>query len=254
MDSITSTLDVICLASQIILESGGETYRAEETVERMCKGLHIPSVDVLALPTGLIVTLSDASGVSHTRLVRVSRRSTNLARMDKCNAVSRQVASGAISVPDALEKLKEIYRPRKEKKWFWILASALSASGFAVMLGGRWIDFFIAFFCGMLLQAAQFFLAGRNVPSLLSGLISGALTALVAQTGMALFPGVQVEPIIAGTIMPLLPGLATTNGIRDTLRGDLVSGGARIVEALLCATMLGAGIGIVLSLWGGLKI
>ena len=54
--------------------------------------------------------------------------------------------------------------------------------------------------------------------------------------------------------MPLLPGLATTNGIRDTLRGDLVSGGARIVEALLCATMLGAGIGIVLSLWGGLGL
>ena len=29
MDSMTTTLDAVCLASQLILENGGETYRAE---------------------------------------------------------------------------------------------------------------------------------------------------------------------------------------------------------------------------------
>jgi len=254
MEPISVMLDAICLASQIILESGGETYRAEETVERMCRGLHIPNVDVLALPTGLFVTVYLEDGTAHTRLVRVRSRSTNLARMDKCNAVSRQVANGTLSASDALKRLKEIYQPRSEKKWLWILASAVSAGGFAIMLGGDWIDFFVGFFCGALLQIVQFFMAQCKVPSLLSGLVAGAFVALLAQSAMKILPGVHVEPIIAGAIMPLLPGLATTNGIRDTLRGDLVSGGARIVEALLCSIMLGAGIGIALSLWGGLGL
>ena len=47
--------------------------------------------------------------------------------------------------------------------------------------------------------------------------------------------------------MPLLPGLAMTNAIRDTMRGDLVSGVARGAEALLVAVALGTGAGLVLK-------
>ena len=53
--------------------------------------------------------------------------------------------------------------------------------------------------------------------------------------------------IIIGAIMPLLPGLAMTNAIRDTMRGDLVSGVARGAEALLVAVALGTGAGLVLK-------
>jgi len=83
-------------------------------------------------------------------------------------------------------------------------------------------------------------------------MIAGSLTTLLALIGASLLSGVQVEPIISGAIMPLLPGLATTNAIRDTIRGDLVSGGARFIEAILCAVMLAVGIGLMLSMWGGI--
>ena len=46
-------------------------------------------------------------------------------------------------------------------------------------------------------------------------------------------------------MMPLLPGLAMTNAIRDTIRGDLISGIARATEALLVASSLAAGVGVV---------
>lgn len=253
MSEIAVTLDAVCLAARIILESGGETYRAEETVERMCRGLHIHQVDVFALPTGLMLTLTHADQSTMTRIVRVHNRSTHLERLDQCNAVSRQVAAGEMTAREALHMLQEIHRPKHEKSWLLIGASAISAAGFTVMLGGLWIDFFVAFFCGAVVQFVSILLASHRVPGLLSGLIAGALTALVALLGGQILVGVHVEPIISGSIMPLLPGLATTNAIRDTLRGDLVSGGARLVEALLCAIMLGAGVGLVLSMWGGIK-
>ena len=46
--------------------------------------------------------------------------------------------------------------------------------------------------------------------------------------------------------MPLLPGLAMTNAIRDTIRGDLLSGIARATEALLIASSLAAGAGAII--------
>jgi len=46
--------------------------------------------------------------------------------------------------------------------------------------------------------------------------------------------------------MPLLPGLAMTNAIRDTIRGDLISGIARGAEALLVASSLAAGAGVII--------
>lgn len=254
MEGIAVTLDAVCLAARIILESGGETYRAEETVERMCRGLGIPQVDVLALPTGLMLTLEPEAGNTITRIVRVRERSINLDRIERCNAVSRQVARGGMTGEEALRTLKEIHARKPSRQGILILASALSAAFFTVMLGGMWQDFLISFFCGAAVQAVLPPLYRRRVPVLISSMLAGALTTLLALTGTLAIPDAHVEPIIAGAIMPLLPGLATTNAIRDTLRGDLVSGGARIIEAMLCAVMLAAGIGLTLSMWGGMRL
>jgi len=251
MEKVSQVLDAVCLAAQIILECGGETYRAEDTVERMCKGFGVPKVDVLALPTGLMLTLAMGEEKSLTRIVRVHSRSIHLKKLDQCNGVSRKVASGEMNALEALEALEAIKAECKDRKWLMIGASALSASAFAVMLGGFWIEFFIALFCGAAVQFISVLMARHRMPGMISGLITGALTTLLALLGTLIFPGANVEPVISGSIMPLLPGLATTNGIRDTIRGDLVSGGARIMEAILCAIMLAAGIGLVLSMWRG---
>ncbi len=254
MERITVTLDAVCLASQIILESGGETYRAEETVERMCQGLGVPKVDVLALPTGLMLTLTTPEHGTLSRIVRVHDRATDLTRIDQCNSISRQVAQGAMTAEEALEKLREIHRPGKDHRWLLIGASAVSAGSFTVMLGGGWMDFIVSFFCGALVQLVLPPLAKGRVPMQISSMIAGALTTLTALLGTLALSQVHVEPVISGAIMPLLPGLATTNAIRDTIRGDLVSGGARIMEAVLSAVMLAAGIGLMLSMWGGIGL
>jgi uncharacterized membrane protein YjjP (DUF1212 family) len=63
-----------------------------------------------------------------------------------------------------------------------------------------------------------------------------------------------MENIIVGALMPFLPGLAFTNGVRDYMAGDLLSGNSRIAEAALFA--LSIAIGLVFALkawtWGGL--
>lgn len=54
---------------------------------------------------------------------------------------------------------------------------------------------------------------------------------------------------IIGAIMLLVPGLAITNAIRDTMSGDLLSGVIRASEAFLVAIAIAVGTGAVLSFW-----
>ena len=244
-------LDAVCLAAQLTLESGGETYRAEDTVEHMCKGFSIPKADVLALPTGLIVTLSGEDGTAaHTRLIRVRKRETNLSRLDACNNVSRLVTQGKMTAEDALAALKKIQKTPMPKLVWQVLFGALSAAFFCVMLGGMPEDFVVAFLCGLLIHATMPLLSRCHVPGMLGGLITGFLTAQITLLCNTVYP-IHPEPAISGAILPLLSGLATTNAVRDTMKGDLVSGSARISEAVLTAALLAVGICIALSMWEG---
>lgn len=242
-------LDAVCLAARIMLECGGETYRAEETVEHMCKGFGIRNVDVLALPTGLVLTLSDGEQ-THTRLIRVHSRNTNLSRLDECNAVSRQVARRELDAAAALKALQSISVSPMPKRIWIILFGALSAAFFCVMLGGKAEDFAVAFLCGLLIHSTLPLFQRCRIPTSVAGLFAGFLTAMLAHLCNTVYP-IHLEPTISGAILPLLSGLATTNAIRDTIKGDLVSGSARITEAVLTTVLLAVGICIALRIWGG---
>jgi uncharacterized membrane protein YjjP (DUF1212 family) len=62
---------------------------------------------------------------------------------------------------------------------------------------------------------------------------------------------IREEILIISSIMLLVPGLAITNAIRDTMRTDYVSGVARAIEATICAVAIALGIVLVLSLYKG---
>ena len=60
--------------------------------------------------------------------------------------------------------------------------------------------------------------------------------------------GDSYSKIIIGSLMPLVPGVAITNAIRDIMAGDFLSGTARVVEAVLIAVAIASGAGPVLRI------
>ena len=55
----TTCMKALCLAGRIILENGGETYRAEDTVRRMARALGLREADAFAIPSGLFISFND---------------------------------------------------------------------------------------------------------------------------------------------------------------------------------------------------
>lgn len=63
----------------------------------------------------------------------------------------------------------------------------------------------------------------------------------------------NVDNLIIGAVMPLVPGVAITNSFRDILAGHLISGTARGTEAIFTAAAIGVGIATVFTLFGGIS-
>jgi uncharacterized membrane protein YjjP (DUF1212 family) len=54
---------------------------------------------------------------------------------------------------------------------------------------------------------------------------------------------ISMDILIIACIMPLVPGTALTNGVRDIFRGDYTSGFAKLLESIMIAIFIALGIG-----------
>ena len=79
-------------------------------------------------------------------------------------------------------------------------------------------------------------------------LCSGIVSILLCKIGL----GLNMDKIMIGEVMLLIPGIAMTNSIRDMLLGDTMSGILRLCEALLMAISIALGFGISIILLGGI--
>lgn len=237
---------IIQKLSVCILESGGETSRAEETVLLLCRKFETENVDVLAIPTGVFVMVTDKTGQTHTIIVRVKKRSVDLMRLNLANTVSRMLTDGTITVTEAENLLNQPKKTVFWKKLLRIPIGALSTACFAVLYGGGFLEFCGAALCGAAIQTALLFFKSMDMFHFVSSFIGGLIAAVFAVFYIILLPYADLHLIIIGAIIPLLPGLALTNAIRDTINGDLVSGVSRFGEVLMVAVSIAAGVSVVL--------
>lgn len=76
----------------------------------------------------------------------------------------------------------------------------------------------------------------------LNDFLAALLIGVLAICSVHLSLAREINNIIIGSIMPLVPGLAITNSFRDIMAGHLISGVARATEALFVAGAIGGGI------------
>ena len=228
---------LICLAAQMVLENGGETYRVEETGMRMAAGLGLDDVNIVAFPTSIFVNVN-----GHSRIRRITHRGTNTSRLAQINDVSRRVERGELDTDEAEAALSAIAADPGWRQSTLVIAYGISAASFSLLFGGSWGALLTALIVGMLIQAIQPLLAHRAMGNLLFNFCGGFTGALLCQLQAHLCPSINVNAAIIGAIMPMLTGLLMTTAVRDTMYGDLISGIARAVEALLLAGCVALGV------------
>lgn len=242
-------VETAALAGEIMLKSGAETFRVEDTMAHILQKGNALRVSPVAFTTAIQVTLEEKDKEPLTIVRRVKTGNTNLSRIVQVNDISRRYCSDEISLEEARELLKQV-DGKEYNKILYNLATVGAAAGFALFFGGSWPDFVMAACSGFVL--ALCITAGRSLKlnSFIQNCLSCAIMAFfcVAADNLA-FPAMNMDLVIISTIMPLVPGVAITNAIRDTLQGDYLSGGARVMEAFVKAVSIAVGVGIGLALF-----
>lgn len=238
-------------AGEIMMKSGAEISRVEDTVVRICKACDVDNVEVFAMPTGIFVTLdNDNIGESvSTYIRRVRGGETDLFKISRINQFSREFTTTDLSIEAGMQRLEEIDRGKPFHFFVRVTAASVVAACFAVMFGGAAMDFFCAFIIGAIAYTLSRFLEKYEINFFIRGLCCCALSAFIALVIARSLPDASYQPIISGTLMLFVPGVAITNSIRDFLSGDMLAGLTRMVEAFLIALSLASGAGIVLVLW-----
>ena len=243
-------LDTAQLAALIVLESGGETSRAEEIATIICQSGG-REAEAIVLPTGAFLTVKDSEGKKNSAAARIKARGVNLYKVERANAYSRDFSSGKITLSELYENLSKLRTSVLYSKPMTILASGLSAALFTLLFEAKldWsclFDMLVAFAATAFSQWVGLSSRLKNAYQFSVTFVSSFLIALITLASVH-FSGIgSFDSIIIGSIMPLLPGLSFTNAIRDTVMGDLISGTVRVVETLLIAVGIAGGVGVVL--------
>ncbi len=240
-------MDTAVLAGEIMLSSGAETYRVEDTMSHILRTSNRQSIEAFALMTGIVATMNDETMEQPITVVKtINQRSTNLNNIIKVNEISRSYCSGRLTLEAAYEQLKNVKEKLYSRTTFNI-ATAIVVIGFAMMFGGSITDVLAAVLVGIILAGCTY--AGK-LAKMNSILMDIFCTAMIAVSAIAiktfLLQGMNQDIVIISAIMPMVPGVAITNAIRDTLHGDYLSGCARILEAFLKAASvaIGAAVGM----------
>ena len=244
-------LDTAVLAGEIMLCSGAETYRVEDTMYHILKTSEAESIEALALMTGIVATLNSPDMEQPMTIMKaVNDRTTNLNHIIQVNDISRRYCGGELTLEETYRKLKQI-GGMQYCRTLCNIALVGVASGFAMMFGGTFLDVVVTVMVGILLAGiitlGQKLRMNVIIVDILSSM--GIAVLAIAMKTYAI-QTINMDTVIISAIMPLVPGVAITNAIRDTLQGDYLSGGARVLEAFLKAASIALGVGIGMAIFG----
>ena len=234
------------LVSQIgcgIAMGGAETYRVEESVNRILQAYGVES-RVYSVPNSLIITIVIPGQPPMTQLCRMERKGNDLDAVEQYSNLGRRICEQKPELETAVQWLRETEKKRKHYHLPTVLLGyILVAWGFCVFFGGSLMDSVCAAACGLLLGVADHFM-GKLKTNIFFQKFSAAFVMAFLAYGISAFGIIpNVDSAVIGTLMLLVPGLLFTNAMRDIIFGDTNSGVNRVVEALLIAVAVALGTG-----------
>ena len=241
-------LTLAVLTGSVMLKSGAETYRVEDTIKRICKSrLGIRFVHCFVIPSAIFVSI-DYEGELISYLKRVSGDQINLNKVHLINRFSRNFVNSNMSVEKGLEIVDEINDTNLFTRRQFIFFAGIVAGTFTGMFGAGILDMLLSFIVGMLTMKFIYYIYKFEFSAFINNYAAGFLTAFLSYIVRKLGLTSNMDLIIIGGMMPMLPGYALTNAIRDAITGENISSLSRGLEAILCAVALAIGVATVLKI------
>jgi uncharacterized membrane protein YjjP (DUF1212 family) len=238
---------------------GTPAYRLEAHLLNVSKFLGLYSC-FLATPTSLTFVIAEnEDGQEYTHIIRVNPGDIDLSSLARTDELVDELSSGQRSLAEAIERLDEIEKkPNPYGRFITFLAFGASSGAFSLLMHTSWNDVFWSVVLSFVVCLFVFWSeSSKRVAEMLEP-VSALTVAVLASAVRLIDPSINVSLVILSSIIAFIPGLALTLGLSELASRNLVSGTARIMDALMSLFKLyfGGFLGLAFGrlLWGEVEM
>ena len=240
-------METVVEAGRILMESGAEIYRINDTMAHMADALQIEHFSAYVINRGIFVSGTNREGIQESKIIGTPDSSIHLGRIEAVNTLSRELYAqkGRLSIEWLSSRLQEIRKETVEPLWKLLLAYFLSTGFFSIALGIEWQDALAAALSALLMGLVSFLIGNHIRSSVLQTIISSIVITVSANILCLLGLGSHIGLITLCGFIYLVPGMLYTNSIREFSENNYSTGMTLLLSAILtCFSMaVGAVIG-----------
>jgi uncharacterized membrane protein YjjP (DUF1212 family) len=232
---------------------GTPAFRLEAHLLEVAAYLGVNS-SFISTPTSLtFVIWSDHHEDEYNHAARVQPGEIDLGSLSRTDELVNRLLSGELTLTEAdveitrIDSLPNFYHPLLE-----LFAFGLSTGSFAIVMGSSFHDAVAAGVIGLFMYSvALWALKSKRVALMLEPLVAMVAGVLACAISSFVDPAINIRLVVLSSIIIFIPGLALTIGLAELSSRNLVSGTARVMDALMQLFKLyfGAFLGIALGFW-----
>lgn len=249
MSDIKKVLELSVMAGEILLRNGAEIFRVQDTMTIIVDSFEKANFNVYVISNGIFASISKGNENHYTEIKHIPLSPVHLGRVEAVNNLSREIAQGKLNIDEAINELHRISKIPYSSDKLQILCSGIGSACFCYIFGGTAFDSGVSFISGIILYIFITFIGKRKVSKIMVNILGSSLVTLCGCILFSFNIGNNLDKIIIGSIIPLVPGVPITTSIRDFLNGDYLSGTIRLIDALLIAFCIAIGVGIILKFY-----
>lgn len=232
-----------------IQRSGGEIYRVENTIQRICQSYGFTKIDVFSITSFISLSVHDEEGHVYTETRHLYYWDLDLDRLEQLCNLARRICAETPDSKAFAAMLSAVTNRLSHPKRQPALGNLLIAFFFTFYFGGNLIDACAATLAAVVIVLMNRYVSRPDTNRIIYTVCCAALSGLAATLLSKILP-LHLDTILIADIMILVPGLMIVNALRDMMMGDLVSGLLRLVEGCLIGVAIAAGYGLVLLIFG----
>lgn len=241
-------LEIILKAGKILLSSGAEISRTEDTMNYIARAMNFKDLEAYVSNRGIFATAKKDDNTEITRIYNVPEVDINLSKIESVNALSRRITQKSITIEEVINELEKI-DTMPDYSIFWrLVAYTIGASGFSYAIGSSITDSIIAGIIGLILGVYMCTIKRILSSDVLITILGSILIALLGNLFIHFELGSNLSVILLGAMIDIVPGVPFVNAIREYSQNNYNTGITLMMGALLTCISMAVGVAVVQSL------
>lgn len=228
---------------EAMIDTTAPVVQVQDALEHVARANGIPDVEVVALPTALVLSTPRAQ-TARTVAVTAGSRSMRLDQVQEVLEVADLARAGSIGPTEGMRRIGDaLERSSPYSAWQQALGYVLSAAGLALVLGGSLTDVALAAALGAAVVGfatltARWAEPYQAIVVLVCAFAVSTAVFSLARTGL----DVSLLPALVAPLITFLPGALLTTGVIDLATRQMIAGAARLSAGVMMLVLLALGI------------